>query len=543
MKKRMGRILLVDDDQEWLDELSETLQGRPHKREYYVETASTIEEARHKLANALFHLIILDIRMQNSNRTNAEGIDLLHEIHESPLGKGIKVIMLSALTYRQPRYMQTAYREHAVDVLDKSDFDNEEFLQSLSKIFEQDVKVNLGLEIAWQRGIKPKKVVIGLEMGDECIDEQSPLQDAMAVELDDLLCRLFFKAKHVLVNRVSSGHSGTGVLFARPVFEPGPARALIVKFGETQRINTEFDNFKHYAEGFIGGGHNTTVYAVANTPHLGGIVYSLLGVSNDRLEDFGEFYHHASQAQIKSMLQRLFKGTCGSWYSSPGKQDALHLSQKYPQQLHFTWEKLRSSFANLCDSVYGEKTMIFRELTYRRAFTNPIIATEGQSLTYLTYTCTTHGDFNQNNILVDNKGVSWLIDFQDTGPGHIFRDIAALDTEIRCKLLRPEEATLDELLEMEEALCTMQNFSQLDKLATRYHTQNPALAKIHDLVVYLRTLAYDLTPNHEDTMDEYYTALLYNALNTSRFRTLSTRQREHALLSASLLVDKLGLRG
>ena len=95
---------------------------------------------------------------------------------------------------------------------------------------------------------------------------------------------------------------------------------------------------------------------------------------------------------------------------------------------------------------------------------------------------------------------------------------------------------------MEEALCSVSSFREVKHLATRFQTQNPALAKTYELVVYLRTLAYDLLPNQDDSMDEYYAALLYHALNASRFRTLSTQHREHALLSASLLVDKLGLR-
>jgi hypothetical protein len=41
-------------------------------------------------------------------------------------------------------------------------------------------------------------------------------------------------------------------------------------------------------------------------------------------------------------------------------------------------------------------------------------------------------------------------------------------------------------------------------------------------------------------MSEYFIALLYNALRTLPFSSLQAGQREHALLSASLLVSKLG---
>ena len=42
-------------------------------------------------------------------------------------------------------------------------------------------------------------------------------------------------------------------------------------------------------------------------------------------------------------------------------------------------------------------------------------------------------------------------------------------------------------------------------------------------------------------MSEYHIAALYQSLNMIRFYGLPMAQREHALLSASLLVDRLGV--
>ena len=212
MTKRAGRILLVDDDQEWLDELEETLLLGG----YHVEMASTIEEARRKLADELFHLVILDIRMQDNDQADKAGIDLLLEMRKSSLRRAIQVIMLSAFAYKSPRYMHTAFMEDAVDVVDKYDFDNDEFMQRLPGIFEQHVKVNLQLEVTWQKGLSLRKAVSDLTIGSESVEDQSALQAGMAIELDDLLCRLFFEAHDVLVSRVSAGHSGRR--------RPGPDR-------------------------------------------------------------------------------------------------------------------------------------------------------------------------------------------------------------------------------------------------------------------------------------------------------------------------------
>ena len=97
---------------------------------------------------------------------------------------------------------------------------------------------------------------------------------------------------------------------------------------------------------------------------------------------------------------------------------------------------------------------------------------------------------------------------------------------------------------MEEVLCSIEHFSQLEQLETELPTENQALAKTYATVVHLRTLARRLVEqNPNDDMSEYYIALLYTTVNTLRYYSLPSRQREHALLCASLLADRLGLKG
>jgi hypothetical protein len=157
--------------------------------------------------------------------------------------------------------------------------------------------------------------------------------------------------------------------------------------------------------------------------------------------------------------------------------------------------------------------------------------------------CTTHGDFNEHNILVDSTGQTWLIDFLRTGRGHVLRDVAQLDSVVRLYLLGPEDASLQERLAMEKALCSIERFSQVEQLQSSFSTDNPAMAKTFATVVHLRTIARKLVAqNPRDEINEYYIALLYYSLNAIRFMdALSTVQREHALLSASLLANRLKL--
>jgi len=109
-------------------------------------------------------------------------------------------------------------------------------------------------------------------------------------------------------------------------------------------------------------------------------------------------------------------------------------------------------------------------------------------------------------------------------------------------LLTTEEASLKERLQMEEALCGIERFSQVQRLETEFSTTNQALSKAYATVLHLRTLAGKLVERNPNAdLSEYHIALFYTALNTLRFSSLAEVQREHALLSASLLADRLGL--
>ncbi|NIW44191.1 MAG: phosphotransferase [Gammaproteobacteria bacterium] len=165
-----------------------------------------------------------------------------------------------------------------------------------------------------------------------------------------------------------------------------------------------------------------------------------------------------------------------------------------------------------------------------------------KSQVYSTYVCITHGDLNESNILIDQLGRTWLIDFRDTGEAHILRDVAKLDAVIRFELLAPEEATLAERLAMEEALANIKDFNELVHSTNNFSTANAALTKAYNISIYLRRLAHRLIgQNRNANFNEYHVASYYQALNAVRFTSLPPLQREHALLSASLLAESLGL--
>ncbi|GAC1386603.1 MAG: hypothetical protein NVSMB33_16160 [Ktedonobacteraceae bacterium] len=545
---RQRRILIVDDLEAWREELVEMLQSVG----FQADSASSITQALERLDESLYHLLVLDIRMDESDPGNRDGIDLLRELVNRGLSEAIKVIILS--NYETPELVYLAFKDYKVTdflykreytLLSKDAFSKQKFLEIVQQIFDRDMNINLALDVNWQEVSGPEQVVLNLEVDGTRVKRNTALQSRIALELDDLLCRLFHQAKSVLVRPLTSGQSGAGVLLAQALYTTGGGRALVVKFGDFRKIDEEYSNFKNYVQSFVGGGRNTSVLDdPRRTPHLGGIKYSLLGASNDPLEDFGSFYGHANVSQVTDALDGLFNDTCKAWYASLSQLQPLDLTTDYQQLLGFTSENLEKAVYERLKSVQGKQKLHFRSLNEERTFTNPLLVMTGPHQVRFTYICTTHGDFNQHNIFIDTTHHNWLIDFQRTGQGHILRDVTKLDSEVRFQLLTDEEATLKERLQMEEILCNIGQFSEVDDLATRLPTTNQALAKAYTTVVHLLTLAKGLVaPNPGNDISEYYIALFYNAMNTLRFYTLSSTQREHALLCASLLADRLRLRG
>lgn len=536
---RRGRILVVEDLPSWRDALSDILD----EGGYHVDTAASRVEALNLLRTKTYHLIVLDIRMEETDQNNAEGMDVLAFLEQHGLNDALEVIMLSA--HGTKEQMRESFRHYKVaDFLQKEDFDDEQFLKQVHDLFVNTIRINLSLEIHWQQVKEPEEVVQWLKLSGKRLKTEPDLQKQVTWELEDLLCRLFYEAESIVVQPLAPGQSGAGVLRVQPFYlSGGGGQPMIVKFGEFQLIGQETHNFKTYVQRFIGGGRNTTQIDTRRTLLLGGVVYSLLGSDDEPLNDFASFYERADLAQITYTLDHLFLGTCGRWYANLSKLKPFDLSQAYRQALALTQERLEQALADRLKSVQGNKRELqFLTLFSDRRFRNPVDAVAEQRLVRSTYECTTHGDLNPGNIFVDKAGDTWLIDFFGTGPGHILRDVAQLDSALRFTLLAEHDATLAERLQMEELLCEAERFSQVSQLAGRLVSDNTKLVKLYETVVHLRTVAQRLVvQNRSDDMSEYSIALLYNALNTIRPYGLPKVQREHALLSACLLAQQLGL--
>ena len=73
MTKQNCRILVVDDVIDWQN----TIKGLLEDEGYAVETAGSFSTARQKLQNMFFDLAILDMRLDETDISNIDGLDKL----------------------------------------------------------------------------------------------------------------------------------------------------------------------------------------------------------------------------------------------------------------------------------------------------------------------------------------------------------------------------------------------------------------------------------------------------------------------------------
>src|SRR3954467_15839039 len=106
--ERVGRILVVDDNPRWRDLLSESLQ----QYGFHVDTAATAEEVLRRLSETFNHLLVLDIRLEDADESNIDGMKLMQPLHQQGLTSAndhglindLHVIMLSAFDTKEQKH-------------------------------------------------------------------------------------------------------------------------------------------------------------------------------------------------------------------------------------------------------------------------------------------------------------------------------------------------------------------------------------------------------------------------------------------------------
>ncbi|HEY2739168.1 MAG TPA: sigma-54 dependent transcriptional regulator [Thermoanaerobaculia bacterium] len=220
-----AHLLIVDDEGSILDFLSLLFQ----QEGYEVDTARTVEEARHALGHATFDLVLCDVMMPDGN-----GIDLLREIKSGEADPA--VIMMTA--YTSTKAAIEAMKLGAADYISKP-FDVEELKIVAQKALE---RAELADENIYLRRELAQKYTFNNIIG----------KSARMQAIFSLIERVARTSSTVLVH----GESGTGKeLIARAIHFASPRAArrfLSINCGALPENLLESELFGHERGAFTG---------------------------------------------------------------------------------------------------------------------------------------------------------------------------------------------------------------------------------------------------------------------------------------------------
>ncbi|MGB0388605.1 MAG: response regulator [Ardenticatenaceae bacterium] len=563
MEMTLKRILVVDNDPDVLDSVRYNLRSAG----YEVVTANCPDEARQQLACEIVHLAVIDIRLEDERRReDHSGFDVAQKVPDY-----IPCVIFTA--YENTDNLRKALGEVGAKAsLDKKDpLAASKLVDIVDECFASVVKVNFALKIEGTLDLNRVASQIEVPRSDENLRPS-------ALDVRQILQTLFHDAQAVYATLLLSAQqaptftqAGSLLIRARARYEHAWGAPVVVKFSAREEIESEAKNY-HYIKRYLGGQRLPVLReenGVAYSRQLGGLVYTLIGAQNwESICEFGQIYREHETERVIDLLKRFFRQTFGALFEDATRQP-LNLTTSYTDALRLTPEKLRRAVQEVHPDGLREPTLRFNGLSAiansaiansaiansaiansaiaNSAIANSAIANkdvpnpimwalpDNKFRTFNTFSrqCLCHGDLHNKNMLVDGEGHFWLIDFARVAESHALRDFAELESDIKFNLLSVVD--LKDLFVFEQALLTP---THSQDAYPNISFGNPHLDHAYRVVAALRRIAYDLIRLDGD-MREYYQALFWHTLNIIRLRHITPQKKEHALLSAALICQRL----
>jgi hypothetical protein len=155
-----------------------------------------------------------------------------------------------------------------------------------------------------------------------------------------------------------------------------------------------------------------------------------------------------------------------------------------------------------------------------------------------------HGDLNLANLLLDESGNTWMIDYFWTREGHAVQDIAKLENDLKFILVPlPDDEALRRAVAWERLLLSSDD--QMASVPPLHEdlAADPAIAKAHAAIGVLRDLRGALLRDAglagPVSNKAYWLSQLRYSAHTLTFDECDERQRRFALASTALLVERL----
>ncbi len=525
--KHRKRILLVEDQSNvyvplirWLTRVG-----------YHVTLGKTYQEVRMLLIKELFHLIIVDICLDEMDKTNEDGLRVLEYLEGLELNDVMPCIILSAHGTKENVLKATQELRVAGFVEKKPGF-AKVLLERIEDLFEKEIQINF--EIVYDDGSDALFSAIAQDILWP-VESAKPPNALLTLQIQDLFGKAFADVKALYITKMKPGLTGAALIRIRPTWTYGLGTSYVAKISRREKVEAERKHYRAFVRHYVPS-HTVPQVEVVYTHHLGALIYDFAERDGKPMDEFDQLYRTAETQEISDTLEYVFMKICGYWYNRR-EQAHRNLLKLYYDAFNLTEAKLIERIQDVVP-YYNPTLKTFPVSDPYFEVNNPItwLRQCHDACIMPVYQCITHGDLTGRNIMVDGEGKSWLIDFYRTYPSHILRDFVIMETDIKYRLM--PTPSFDDFLALELWLLADTSESEriIDGLPKKLRKTAMVVAKLRGIGHHV---AKGITAKYSDTQKEYLLSLLMATLNVVRLRHIENDRKKHALVSASLICEKL----
>lgn len=528
------QVLLVEDNQGNEGEIRRWLRN-----EYQVDVARSLTEAKTRLLNSHYHVLIVDINLDEDHERNKDGYRLMEWAAGEPSLEGMPFIVITAYDRGDLAIQGFNGKLPIAGWVMKLPSYRGDLLATVSNTFKDWVRINY--ELTYDADSEERLLLMAghVEWPEGAEKPNAPM---LVDEIRDLIGKSFRDASRVYLQELTKGLSGAAVIKVKAKWDSDYGPACVLKISRRDKVQTEFYNYEKYVARHLPP--NTAVNAqVVYAGHLGAIQYNFAEDANKPLSEFDAFFQRESAERVTLALRSLFHDTCRYWYATP-QPEYSNLVELYFEALNLDEEKLIARIRRFLPeldpaaprlSLPDEPGGVRNPLLWLRSNFN--------NCTVKAYHSISHGDLTGRNVFVNEQGHCWLIDFFRTYRSHMLRDFAILETDIKYRLLpelcqnagRPEAYSWDEYRALEQTLCSGE-LGHVSALA-------PEVGKAAEALLTTRALADELMARHHRDGDNIRRQVLISRLithlNVTRLRHIETRHKLWALGTAGHICEEL----
>ncbi len=436
------RILFVDNDPDLLDIWAEYLE----RAGYRVEKAVSLEQARQRLAEAFFHLMIVDIRMvDDTDRHDLSGLALARDPAYLPVPKIVLTGFPSHQTAREAMKPRPEGLPAAVDYLDK-DREPEAMIHAVQEILGQRLRSNPHLQVEWD----PREPLSFAHLA-YLLEPQLP-QDLLGhriAELEELFRRLFLDAKQMRVYRLlwhRERRVGLAVLL-RSLADTVLSR--IVVCGNRDRLACEERAIRLSCPE-----DGLRLTETAETMRFGAHAYAIPDGQAEKVQTLADLYHSRNDRLLRATLDQVLKEVIPAWHRRGQRvEEGRDLMALYRQQagLEEGWSPaaVRERVQALVQLVRPLSSVLIeydaRSLTFSFPMEpplsgpDPVTAIYHPSERYTTpVVCRlSPGRLTADSLVVDARHRAWPTDLAGLGQAPQWWDYLCLEAILRFDLVQP----------------------------------------------------------------------------------------------------------